>query len=178
MCRGKTWQLDTLTVMFDNSAVTFAVVAYRLCLKMQLWQCDNASKGRWHQGLTSVLSVQPTHSPSTLRTRPVIPLALQTRCDGRANLVPSSGFWQSAADSVNVVACPNAAACQGNRTVMSQCQAEAYDAAANASQVQLQALLSRSLGQWKLSISDTFMPYALMTVLDSWVLHRQLQAAL
>ena len=47
-------------------------------------------------------------------------------CFGGATLVPHNGWWHSAADSDNIVSCPNTNACQRNNTALLVCQAASY----------------------------------------------------
>lgn len=54
------------------------------------------------------------------------PCPPNANCTGGANMVPLEGYWVSAADSDSIVACPNSEACQGNRTELALCLAQAY----------------------------------------------------
>ena len=56
-----------------------------------------------------------------------LPCPDQASCSGGATLVPSQGFWHSAADSASMVQCPNSKACQGNLTNLLNCQTAHYN---------------------------------------------------
>lgn len=69
--------------------------------------------------------------------RQCYPCPTQATCAGGATLVPLETFWHSAADSDNVVACPNQDACKGDRSVLMACQTGFYNALMGNASVQV-----------------------------------------
>jgi len=63
-------------------------------------------------------------------------------CHGGATLVPTEGYWHSAADSNYIVLCPNSEACQGNRSKLLDCQNAHYSFLGGSKQVQVHSLYS------------------------------------
>lgn len=61
----------------------------------------------------------------------------RAQCFGGATIVPRNANWHSAAESDNIVGCPNSNACQRNITALGICQRAAYSRqlASNLSQV-------------------------------------------
>ena len=63
----------------------------------------------------------PQYSFNTNSSTCDVPCPAHAKCWGGALLIPDPGYWVSAHNSDSLVACPNAAACQGNRNSLLNC---------------------------------------------------------